>query len=73
MDITFTISDEKVQRVIDAVKGVFPIPTNSTGVPLYTPGAWAKERIRRMIINIVHTYETKIAVDQIIKDDTLVT
>lgn len=73
MQITFTIPDEKIQRVIDAVKGIFPIPVNSAGVPLHTPGAWAKERIRRMIIQTVHAYETKVATDQVVKDDNLVT
>lgn len=73
MQITFTISEAQKQRVIDAVKGIFPIPVDSTGEPLYTDGAWAKERVRRMVIRIVHTYETKIATDQVIFDNDLVT
>lgn len=73
MQITFTIPTEKVQRVIDAVKGIFPIPVDSTGEPLYTDGAWAKERIRRMIIQTVHAYETKMATEQVVKDNSLVT
>lgn len=73
MDITFTVSESQKSRVIDAVKGIWPVPLSSTGEPLYSDGAWAKERIRRMIINAVHTYETKRATDQVIKDDSLVT
>ena len=73
MQIIFTIPEAKVQRVVDAVKGIWPVPLSPTGEPEYSDGAWAKERIRRMIINIVHTYETKIAVDQVNRDDSLVT
>lgn len=73
MQIIFDISENQKSRVIDAVKGIWPVPLSSTGEPLYSDGAWAKERVRRMIINIVHTYETKMAVDQVIKDDSLVT
>lgn len=73
MQIIFNIPDEKVQRVIDAVKGIFPVPVNLAGEPLFSDAAWAKERFRRMMIQTVHAYETKIAVDQIIKDDSLIT
>jgi len=73
MDITFTVSESQKSRVIDAVKGIWPVPLSSTGEPLYSDGAWAKERIRRMIINAVHAYETRVATNQVIKDDSLVT
>lgn len=73
MQITFIISEDQKQRVIDAVKGIWPVPLSPTGEPLFSDGAWAKERVRRMIINIVHTHETKIATDQVDKDDSLVT
>jgi len=73
MQITFNISEDQKQRVIDAVKGIWPVPLSSTGEPLFSDGAWAKERIRRMVIQTVYAYETKIATDQVIRDDSLVT
>ena len=73
MQIVFNISENQKQRVIDAVKGIWPVPLSPTGEPLYSDAAWAKERVRQMIIRIVHTYETKIATSQVIFDNDLVT
>lgn len=75
MQIIFTIPDEKVTRVVDAICGLFPIPTDTNGNPLFTPAQWAKEKIRRFIIDIVFRYEQKKAKDEagnlITRDDTL--
>jgi len=73
MQIIFDITENQKQRVIDAVKGLFPVPLNPAGEPLFSDGAWAKERFRRMIIQTVYAYETKVATEQITRDDDLVT
>lgn len=73
MQIIFDISEAQKQRVIDAIVGTWPVPLNSAGEPLFTDGAWAKERFRRMIVNAVHRYESQLAANQVVKDDSLVT
>ena len=77
MQITFIIPDEKVQRVVNAINGLFPdIPKDENGDPLFTENQWTKEKIRRYIVNLVFLYEQrkakKIASELIIKDDGLV-
>ena len=64
MQITFTIPDEKIQRVIDAIKGLFPVPIDENGDPLYTDSQWAKEKIRQFIIDSVYQYEQNKAQDE---------
>ena len=59
MQITFTIPDEKVQRVVDAINGLFPVPVDKNGDPLFTEGQWTKEKLRRYIIYLVHLYEQR--------------
>lgn len=74
MQIIFTIPDEKLQRVIDAIKGLWPVPIDpETKEPLFSDGAWAKERIRRTIRDMVYAYESRIAMEQVVCDDNLVT
>lgn len=76
MQITFTIPDGKVARVTDAMTGLFPVPVGIDGQPLYTDGQWAKEKLRRIIINLVYRYESREAQaeaeETIILDDDLV-
>jgi len=78
--IQFTIPDNKLQRVIDAFKGFFPIPTaedKDTGevTPQFADGEWAKEVVRRYIISVVRRYEQRKAMDEAAKkvaqDDTI--
>jgi len=78
--ITFTINNEKVLRITNAMKGLYPIPTINTGTeeePVweneFTDNAWVKESIRRWVKKQVARYEQKIAQDEIIyqEDDTL--
>ena len=76
MQIIFTIPDAKLQRIIDAIVGFFPIPLDEEGNPLFTEAQWAKEKLRRIIVNIVYRYESRKAQDEaralIEKDDSLV-
>lgn len=74
MQIVFTIPDAQRQRIIDAIKGLWPIPTDpETREPLFSDGAWAKERIRRTIRDMVYAYESRIATERVIRDDSIVT
>ena len=75
--INFTIPDEKIQRVIHAMKGIYPIPTttdegNETND--FTDSEWAKEAVRRFVVNTVRRYENKIAIEnaQVEGDDEII-
>jgi len=68
MQITFNIPTAKVSRVVDAMKGLSPIPTipdpdfdgdeaDAPQIPEFTDGAWAKECMRRWIRNQVARFE----------------
>lgn len=64
-NINFTIPDEKLQRVVDALKGLYPIPVTDDGsgnmIPDFTDNQWAKEAVRRLVVRDVKRWETKIA------------
>ena len=62
MQITFTIPDDKFQRVVDAVNGIYPVP------PGFSPQQWAKERVRQFVITTVLRYEQGVAMDQVRED-----
>ncbi len=63
--ISFDIPNEKVQRVANAMCGIFPIPIDEeSGIPLFTKNQWAKEAIRRFVIKTVGRWEKKIAIDE---------
>lgn len=71
MQIIFTIPDDKLQRIIDAINGIYPVPfladiedPESPGIPEFSPQQWAKERVRRFIVDTVHRYEQIIAINQ---------
>ena len=76
MQITFTISEAKKHRIIDAINGSYAVPTDVNGNPLFTPGQWAKEHLRRHIIEIVYSYDRReakrIALGPINREDDLV-
>ena len=55
--INLEIPDGKVSRVKDAMKGLFPIPKDGEGTPLFTEGQWVKESIRNFIKNSVARWE----------------
>ena len=73
MEITFTIPDEKLERITTAIKAMNPIP-ETDGTPDFTDNQWAKESLRRHVIQQVHAYELALAKSSIDvqKDDTLV-
>ena len=57
MDVTITIPDPLVPRVIGALIGLNPVPLASDGSPKYSNAYWAKEQVRRFLINAVYSYE----------------
>lgn len=76
-DINFTIPDAKLQRVVNAMEGMFKIPdVDEDGTPDFTPNQWAKEAVRRWIISIVQRWEAseamKAAGAAVQADNTLV-
>jgi len=78
-EITFTIDNAKLQRIADALKGLFPIPQipdpnwvnpnpewPGSVAPLineFTDNQWAKEVVRRWIISQVRRYEAMVAAE----------
>jgi len=66
--INFTIPNEKIQRVIDAIKSQWPVEEG------FTDAQWAKEAIRRMIINLVQSYELEQAKEDafVDKDNSII-
>jgi len=73
--ITLTIPDNKLQKVLDAFEEKYPIPIDENDAPLYTQSAWAKEQIRQFIIKTVLKREQRIArasfVDAVADDDVV--
>jgi hypothetical protein len=64
MEIKFTIPDDKVSRVVNAICGLYPIPTETNPetkiiTPLFTANQWAREVIKNWIINQVAKFEYK--------------
>jgi len=70
MELTFYIANENVQRVVDAVNGLYPIPPELVGE--LTPGQWTKEWIRCSIVRIVRRYEQRQAAQAAVVDDGIV-
>ena len=65
--ITFTIPEDKLPRIVAALKGLYPIPTiedpenEGETIPEFTDNEWAKESVRRWIRNQVARYEQNVA------------
>ena len=76
MQIAFTISATKIQRVTDAMKGRYPIPVDENGDPQYTDGQWAKEKLRRWLVDLVYRHEVMVAKQNaqtlVLRDDSLI-
>lgn len=71
MEIKFNIPEEYVERIIKAIKGMYPIPTTqeypeAPAIPEFTDAQWAKERVRRFILNTVRNFEQKKVIDEAI-------
>lgn len=83
MQLTFTILDTQVQRIIDTMKNLYAIPK----VPVdpadlskgtknqFTDAQWAKECIRRWVIGQIREWERCKAIAQVSVsvDDSIIT
>jgi hypothetical protein len=73
--ISFNIPDDKLPRIVAAMRGLYPVPLDAEGTPLFTDNQWAKEAIRRLVVRDVRRWEQKVASDAAIgtvtADDTL--
>ncbi len=78
--VEINIPDGQVNRVKNALIGLFPIPTvtnEETGeeTPEFTENQWAKEKIRRWIVQQVHRYEERMSIQMaregVLSDDDI--
>ena len=74
-EITFTIPDAKLPRIIAAIKGLYPIPVDDDGVPLFTDAQWGKEAVRWWLVKSVARWEQRQALDAVAyqEEDDIVT
>jgi hypothetical protein len=66
MQITFTIPDAKLPRVVAAIKGLHPKPDG------FTDSQWAKEYLRRLVVRDVLAWEKQVADSAITPDDGII-
>lgn len=80
--ITFTIPNEKLLRITDALAGLYPIPQVNNGTeeepdmqPEFTNNQWAKESVRRWIVRQTARWEQKVAKEAIVfsPEDDIIT
>jgi len=55
--VTFTIPDDKIDRVKTALIGLYPIPTDEEGTPEFTENQWIKEKMMRWVKQQVSRWE----------------
>lgn len=71
--ITLDIPDNKVQMILDAFAGLYPIPEipqdpnikDSPLIPQFTKAEWAKRQVRHFILREVMNYQKKVAHDEV--------
>lgn len=73
--VSFAIPDNKVAKYVAAVLYQFPnVEKDVNGNALFTDPQWAKEVVRRYVVNIGFAYDRHLAqvasVDTVVKDDT---
>ena len=73
--ITLTIPDPKVQRILDGIAGIYPIPETVPGTPDYTKAEWARLHLKDHLIDVVTAWERReairIAGDGVVPDNDL--
>ena len=74
VQIIFNIEDDKINRIKNAMAGLFPIPL-SGGIPMYTKSQWAKEAVRRWVRDSVARWEQQTQIDNIeyLPEDDIIT
>jgi len=68
-EIKFTIPDNQIQRIVTAMKSLNTIPEDTEGTPLFTDNAWAKEVVRRHIVDQVKSWEKTVAIQALSEND----
>jgi len=75
-NITINIPAQHVNRVLDAIKGLYPIPDDEDGNPTYNNAAWAKKTLEDHLRSIVKRWEQRSAMDtakrNVVVPDTVV-
>jgi len=73
--VNIDVPNDKVQRVIDAMNRIYPIPKDIDDNPLFNETDWAKECVRRFIVRTVQRYETLKSQKEntVSQDDTIAT
>jgi len=67
-EITFTIPNEKLSRVVDAINGLHPMPEEEE----MTPAQWTKEYLRRLVVREVQAWERRVADSAVHSDDSII-
>jgi len=67
--IEFTIDNAYLDRATEAMKGLYPIPSDANGDPTFTDNQWGKECMRSFLVRSVKRWETKVAKDAVVVDD----
>jgi hypothetical protein len=76
--IIFDIPADKIQRIIDAMVGIYPIPkiedpewvdpedgSTAPMIPEFTPVQWSKEAVRRFVVKTVRRWEQHQAIQAV--------
>jgi len=79
-DVTITIPDEKLERVVNALIGLYPIPliddleNEGEKIPEFAENQWAKQCVINFLKRSVARYEQREAKDAIVynEDGTIV-
>ena len=73
VEISFTIPDEKLQRVINGIKVAYPIPLDEKAEnPIYTNNEWARKVIKNFVINAVFKAERDLVEKEVERDESLI-
>lgn len=55
--ITLNIPNEKAPRLVAALKALYPVPVDEAGEPRFNDNQWARECVKRWLIQQVARYE----------------
>lgn len=68
--IRFDIPSDKINQIVDAMSGLYPIPEDENDIPLFSRSAWAKEAVRRNVIRDVRRWQRKQATKEVLSSIT---
>ena len=68
--IELTIPNDKVDRVLDAFEGIYDLPKDESGTPLYTKVEWAKRQLRQHVLRTVKRWEQQMSdIANVVEED----